>query len=208
MSFASKEIVKFNQDSLQLQLHSNKSKEEQVMHYTFYKNDLDEKVYKEAVGNDLAGFEKKILSLQTKWGAKKSDSDELRLIGPLLTRKTNPVNFALMMNNVEYFKANYKTYYKPEQYKGMLILACLCGSDKIANFLLSELKADYTTKGYEFILGDVCASDNEAWAKSIAEYMFSKNVPMPEGIYLYASWNLIESLENIFKKEKLVFNLK
>jgi hypothetical protein len=56
--------------------------------------------------------------------------------------------------------------------------------------------------GYEFILGYACASNNQTWVKVIASNMVAQDiVEVPNSIYGYASFPLIQEIQTIFNKD-------
>jgi hypothetical protein len=170
--------------------------------FTFYKEELTKEELKKAVGNNINYFEEKIKWLQEKWGHENSDSEELRLISSIIVRKTNPTNFSIIADNLEYFKDSYiKEYKSDNDLKKALKLGCLCGSQKIAEFLLNKLSVNYSTVGYDFVLSSACASNNEEWCKSIAKVMAREKTLMPKGVYAYASSALISEMKKIFNVE-------
>ncbi len=169
--------------------------------FTFYKRELQKDELRNAVENPN-DFEKKIGWLQEKWVKENSDSEELRLISSIIVRKTNPTNFSIIADNLTYFANSYEKEYKTDNnLKKALKLACLCGSEKIAVFLLDKLKVNYSTPGYDFVLSFACASNNEKWCQSIAADMVKEKAPMPDGVYAYASYKLINEMKKIFNLE-------
>jgi len=169
--------------------------------FTFYKRELKKDELKDVVEN-ANDFEKKIGWLQEKWAKENSDSEELRLISSIIARKTSPTNLSIIADNLTYFTNNYKQEYKTDDnLKKALKLACLCGSEKIARFLLDKLKVSCSTYGYGFVLSFACASNNEKWCQSIAADMAKEKAPMPDGVYAYASYELISEMKKIFNLE-------
>jgi len=167
--------------------------------FSFYKRELDKEELRKAAGESLEDFEEKIQWLQEKWCKKQYDSNELRLMSSIIIRPTNAINFSIISDNIEYFKDNYLDEYGSDnQLKKALKLACLCGSKQIADFLLNKLEARYSTEGYDFVLGYACTSNNLAWVEAIAKAMKEDGVKMPDCVYGYADYNLIDVIEKIF----------
>lgn len=163
---------------------------------------------KNARGRDSADFSKKVQELRAIWLKEKSDSEELRLIGPIIAGETNPINVAIITDNLDYFKNNYeKLYNDTVSYEKALKLSCLCGSQKISEFLLDKVKADYSTDKYSFILSYVCASKNQTWAESIAADMAKHGKPIPANVYAYSDFSLIDKIEEIFGEKKPAFKI-
>jgi hypothetical protein len=85
-------------------------------------------------------------------------------------------------------------------------LACLCGSKQITDFLLAQLGVNYSTNGYDFLLGYACASNNQAWCEEIAVFMEKAGAPMPRSFYRYANYDLAKKIKGIFKMEPRPFD--
>lgn len=156
----------------------------------------------EAAGNNKSVFHAKKSMLKKKWEeiAKYGigDCHEVRIISPILFRKLTPINVAIIADNLQYFKEKYVT--SPEVNKEKLEIACLCGSENIANFLLKPVKKPISY--YSFMLPYVAASMNEKWIEKIALEMKQKNIPMPDNIYNFSDIKTINMIKNIFNDDK------
>jgi ankyrin repeat protein len=146
---------------------------------------------------------KKIEWLQNRWANEKSDTDELRIVGFVLRKEldilVNPLEVSIVIDNVNLFKDSWKKRWEDkEELKKLLKVAAVCGSERIATFLLEKLHANCTTEGYSFILVYACASENKEWVKKLATEMVKNNKAMPRDIYCHASHELIRLLKDIF----------
>jgi len=155
---------------------------------------------RKAVGEYSGVFLKKLEQLQKKWQEMPDDFPETRFIGPIIAHKLHPVNACIIADNLNYFEENYKNFYQDEDkiLIKALRLACLSGSQKIAESLLKKLKADYLTEGYEFILSYVLSSGEHEWAKTIATVMAKHRKDMPQDVWLFANSELAFEIKKIF----------
>ena len=160
-----------------------------------------------AIGLDKPAFLAKIKSMQAKWKAlaKQGDYEETRIIAPYLFNKTKrtPVNTSILSDNLEYFSKNYTDEYSDRDLKGLLEIACLSGSKKVADFLLERLGKTYVSEDCQFVLGYVSASPNVEWTKEIAKVMAKAGLKMPEDISsLTSSRELVKEISMIFQSTK------
>lgn len=135
--------------------------------------------------------------LQTRWEKIIVDTPSKRLISTVLIKPTR-VDEALINDDLDYFKDNYTVDY-PKKRKALEI-ACLCGSEKIADFLLKKLKEEFTNKKNEYLLAYASASPNQEWAKKIAKKMTESGLTMSDTVYSLANGKLIDEIVNIFKE--------
>jgi hypothetical protein len=104
----------------------------------------------------------------------------------------------MIADNLDFFKKHYKEdSAHADQY---LAISCLCGSQKIAEFLLDKLKLSYLSSDCkETILGYVSASNNVEWAKQIATIMSRNRESMPKAVYgLACNDSTIREISAIF----------
>ncbi len=159
-----------------------------------------EKAIKEAIGVNTSLFDKKMGWLQKKWTNAK-DGRVARLICPIVLHKTTPVNISIIADNLEYFEKNYKDQYENSLDKA-LARACLCGSQKIAEFLLEKLHANFMTENYEYVFGYASASMNNEWVEKIATTMAAANKDMPKSIFIVGNdIKTIDKIRKIFKEK-------
>jgi len=158
-----------------------------------YKREIEQ-----ASGSDLAEFKLRVNHLEQKWEtlAKKDEYEETRIISPLL-QKITPIGASIISDNLDFFKESYKTTYG-EKLLLPLKQACLCGSERIASFLLEQLQKDYTSEGYEFVLVCASASDNTRWVEKIATEVAKTGRSLPDHVYTICNDDLM--LESIIDK--------
>lgn len=135
--------------------------------------------------------------LKKRW-IKIGDSEETRLMRPIILKQPNILNNALIDDELDYFKAHYEKVYKdrPEQ---ALARACLCGSEQVADFLLLDLlKSSYTDEKYPYLLNYICASSNLEWAKTVTKEMQQKGLVMPKHICRFANYETADIIRKIF----------
>jgi len=159
-----------------------------------------EKAIKEAIGVDTSLFDKKMGWLQKKW-TKAKDSRVARLICPIVLHNTTPINISIITDNLEYFEKNYQDQYENNLDKA-LARACLCGSQKIAEFLLEKLHANFTNENYEYAFGYASASMNDEWVDEIATAMAAANKDMPKSVFVVGNdIKTIDKIRKIFKEK-------
>lgn len=137
--------------------------------------------FQRAINDTPLFFKEKILWLQEKWGGLSKnfgDSHELRNISSCVFDTITPLNAAIIVDNLAYFKEKYiqdteKTY-------KLFQIACLCGSEGIANFLYEKLE---TKPEPSTLLQLVSASQNQEWAKKIAKEIKT----IPDEVYLFCT---------------------
>lgn len=145
--------------------------------------------------------------LINKW-RKRDDCYPKRLLGGIISDKPSLISLAIINDDIDYFKLNYKSIYDTmHSLKKALASACLCGSQKIGEFLISELKIiDYNTDWLywdetfdHWIFCFVLASKNVAWAEEIAIIMKKNRDKMPDDVYSYCNtFSMIKKIKNIF----------
>ncbi len=85
---------------------------------TVYQQYLKEEgEFQTSVGGNIKEFEEKINWLTAKWYKAQDDSNEKRLISPILVSKNKFVNYSIIADNLDYFKINYQNDYKTEELK-------------------------------------------------------------------------------------------
>lgn len=161
--------------------------------------DETQKYLSEAIGNNSEQFEKNLNWLKNRWSGKEDGTAE-RVICPVLYLHTSSLNQSIIVDNLSYFEKNYIK--EKMNSNELLAIACLCGSRQIAEFLLNELKQNYLSQKYEFILGYVTASPNLEWAKEIARILSEACRPMPNDVFRLANFDTVEVLEKIFMSKK------
>ncbi len=162
---------------------------------------LDKKVEtelsEEAVGKNKDVYFSNLKWLQNHWNGI-DDNAAAREICPLIYNSIAPLVQAIIIDNLEFFK---KEFLKEKvDASAFLPIAYLCGSQKIAEFLLKEMKQDYLSSGNDFILGYVSASQNIAWAKSIASLYVKSGREMPDSVRELAGGLVYKTLKEIFNK--------
>lgn len=161
-----------------------------------------EKASREAAGVDTDLFSKKILWLEDKWNkAPMSGTAPARLMCPMVLRykQTVPINLSIIADNLDYFKDHYQKDCGDDLDQA-LEKACLCGSRKIAEFLLEQLNVSYTDEDRRYLFPYVCASNNNQWIEDIASKMAKANKEIPTLVFLFSENN------KITKKIKLIFD--
>jgi len=109
-----------------------------------------------AIGDNQVDYENKIDLLKKKWSLF-GDSVPTRLMSPLFYAFIPTIYHAVMADNLKYFREHYNG--KNMNSNELLGVACLCGSKKIAEFLLQELKLNYLSPGHDYMLGYIAASN-------------------------------------------------
>jgi len=145
--------------------------------------------------------------LISRW-KKRDDCYPKRLLGGILSDEPSLINICIINDDVDYFKSNYKSIYDTEhRLKKALVCSCLCGSQKIGEFIISELKIiNYNTDWLywdeafdSWILCYVSASQNNKWIEEIATVMKNNGDKMPESIYSYCrTHNMMDKIRSIF----------
>ena len=153
--------------------------------------------YQEATGSVDQAYEQKLDWLLKRW-FKEDDGTAARLIKPILFLSSSPFYQSIIADNLDFFKKDYnEDSAHADQY---VALACLCGSNKIAEFLLDKLNLTYLSPGCkDTILGYVSASNNVEWAKQIATIMSQNRESMPKTVYgLAYNDSIIREISAIF----------
>jgi len=127
-------------------------------------------------------------------GKKLGDCDEVRLMGKVLFASLTPMHAAIIVDNLDYFKSNFQGTAEIDE--KLLRVACLCGAENIANFLLG--RCDNPLYKYDFILTHISASPNKEWAEAVARQMNDKHMEMPVEVDLYSDQSTAQSIANIF----------
>lgn len=166
------------------------------------------KVVQEAIGTDTKAYTEKLVWLQNKWKVlSKNDSSETRLVASMILHadSTTPVNVAIIADNLAYFQkhAENEPIYNPE---AALAKACLCGSRRIAEFLLQQLNFSFTHDEHDYLLGYVAASMQEEWMKEIALAMAQAKKRVPLSVYGLADKDTIRLIRKIFETGELPVN--
>jgi hypothetical protein len=180
------------------------------------KNDT-EIALQEVIGKTIEehkAFDEKVAWLKKRWKGEHSLVTEV--MSPMIAFDLTPVFYAaIIIDNLEYFK---KHYHEKQAYDN-LQRACLCGSQKIAEFLLDKLKIDYSSSDpeYDFILGYVAASiavsvsasgdttfsGNTTWLKKIATILANAEKKVPGSIYgLGTHDKILDIIDDIFDQNK------
>lgn len=139
----------------------------------------EQKLSMEAIGTTRESYLAKIKWLQENWKGK-SDSTATRIICPLIYHNLDFFGQALIADNGDYFQKEYikiKTTVNPNE---LLALACLCGSQRVAEVLLKDLGKDCLSPDYAYMLDYVAASRNTVWAVSIARTLVAAGRKMPK----------------------------
>jgi len=158
----------------------------------------NKRIYFEAIGRVDGIYVEKLEWLVNRW-VNEEDSTAARIIKPFLWHSSDPFYQSIIADNLGYFTNLYKKeLVNPNM---CLAMACLCGSQKIGEFLLNDLKLTYLTPKHEdYILGYVSSSMNKGWAKNIALLMAQSGKSMPKSVYgEAASDNMIREISAIFK---------
>lgn len=128
-------------------------------------------------------YDIKIKALVTYLSKEPPDSTLRRLIGSFVTSPQNPVplHAAMIVDNVTIFSKLYLE--NPRNLEENLKQACLCGSKQIAEWLLAQQNATYTSEAYEYILSyvtwikDKCHNE---WAEEIIQAFEIARKPLPK----------------------------
>lgn len=163
-----------------------------------------EKAVQEAVGSDTEGFERKRARLFERWCEKRLFPNRvsefmLRVVGKKLS--PDPVNCALVSDNLEFFRSKYMDSYgqKPEL---ALQIACVCGSKKVALFLLGVLETNLTDPKMHYLLEYIMTSDLE-WAGEIAHAMIKAGQrEMPEGMSVFPTMAEYLKIQGLFIRKE------
>ncbi len=147
-------------------------------------------------GRDSNEYTSKIAQLRTKWTGQ-CDTTCDRLILPLLSGANIPIHYAVIADNLDYFKANHET--SKIKLDETLRIACLCGSKDVAEFILATLKLNYLSPGCEFVLSYAAASENTAWVEQIATEFSKAGRTIPEDIYIHTDPAMIRKIKAIFR---------
>jgi hypothetical protein len=79
-----------------------------------------------------------------------------------------------------------------------LAIACLCGSQQVAEYLLKELGKNYLSPNYEYMVDYVAASENATWAVVIARKLVEAGREMPE-MLVTENETVLEILARVFQ---------
>ena len=159
-------------------------------------NEIKQKMDPEATSNSPSAYIAKMKWLKGKWPENK-DSTAARLIKPVLYSIAPPLQHAIVADNLDYFSKHYdKT---AENSNALLAIACLCGSQNIADFLLGKMELSYTSAGHEYILSYASSSPNIEWAEAIAVSFKKAAKPIPREIYSYADDDTLDRITRIFE---------
>ncbi len=158
-----------------------------------------QKACQEAIGSNITVYTSKVKQIKEKW-AHQSDSTPARLMGNLLSSNIPPLYHSIVADNVEYFRKNYDI--TKVNSNELLAIACLCGSQKVADFLLKKLNLNYLSPGYEYILTYAATSNNIDWVKKIAEVMSQDQKEIPKDLAAFADFSVINTIEEIFERGK------
>jgi len=141
------------------------------------------------LGNNAVKFKLKYKWLQDKWHNIASngigDCQELRLISPIIFATLTPVNASLIIDNVNYFKEHYK---EEKEWEKTFFIACLCGSEEVASFLLDLLDRSKKKPDPGATLAYIAASQNGEWAQKMARELAEKGIKdilSGSGFYLF-----------------------
>ena len=152
--------------------------------------------YFDAIGGEDSNYVEKLSWLKNRWFTE-TDSRERRLINPLIYQYSTPLHQAIVADNISFFTKNHNK----AELRNYLDIACLCGSKNIADFLLTQLKVEYSTPGYELLLGYIASSMNGGWAIEAADHMAKKGTVMPKNVYgLASNDHVIDEILKIFAK--------
>lgn len=168
-------------------------------------------------------YNQKFQWLFAKWA--KSNCLPTYKISYILARPDDPVKHSLVLDDIDNFilhtsattpqtteaslamtsetaLLNNKSFQETKDGLGInfttLKLACMCGSEKIGNYILKCLDQTYLSEECKFMLSFVCSSSNDKWALRIAQVLHDNKKKMPFNIYLYSSYKLIGQLEQVF----------
>lgn len=148
-------------------------------------------------GKNSHEYTTKIDALKARWNPKK-DSTEARIMRPILSLHTSPLQYSVIADNLEYFKLHYKEEkLEPES---ALQIACLCGSRNITDFLLQEMNLNYLSPDHEYLLPYISASQNTEWMKDIATKMAQEGKSMPQDIIRLAAGKVFNMIRDIFRQ--------
>ncbi len=158
------------------------------------------KAFHEAVGPDLDGFNKKRDRLFERWCEKQSfPSEASALMRQVLSKQLSPspVDCALVIDNVDFFRFNYSDLYE-QTLENALQIACMCGSKKIAVFLLDTLKTNFIDPKMYYLLEYIMTFDI-AWAEEVAHSMMKAGQKeMPEGISAFPTMAEYRKIQGLF----------
>jgi hypothetical protein len=157
-----------------------------------------ENAYAEARGTD-PNVTNKIKWLKAKWTSELYNTGEEACLMQdiLFSMSLLPIHIAVIADNLPYFKANYK--YDSNNIGMFLQEACLCGSQNIADYLVTvELKSSY--KERPGLLAYIAASPNMEWAKQVARILVEEKLPMPRGVYRLTDGRTTREILAIFKE--------
>lgn len=144
----------------------------------------------EAIGGKESEYQNNIKFLTEKW-SKATQSTAKELVGPVLSQ-TTPMNYAIIVDNDTYFKLHYADEKEKMNSNAALAIACLCGAEKIATFLLEQLNLTYSSAGHDYILRYAAESMNTKWAQKIAKEMSQSMQDVPAEIS--ASNNIVNDM--------------
>jgi len=156
------------------------------------------KLLREVLGDDeqIQSFQRK----KERMAAQFIDPNDLAHGGTTMTRALHCIIstatphaliLAAMMDKLSYVEQEYHNSMAQLPYpenipyfnKSILEVSCAGGSRRVCEWMMDQLKIDFTTDGWEYLLGFVAASEDAEWAKSIASRLSSANKPCPNTIY-------------------------
>lgn len=163
------------------------------------------KAFQEAVGSDIEGFTKKRDQLFERWCEKRLfPSKESALMSQVLSKRLSPspVDCALVVDNLEFFRSNY-TYFYGKKSELALQIACICGAKKIALFLLDILKINLTNPKMHYLLEYIMTSDIK-WAEEVAHAMIKAGQKeMPKGISAFPTTTEYLKIQDLFIRQEI-----
>lgn len=154
---------------------------------------------------NYVNLEQKIKWLRTKWTkpsryAKRSDEHDMMglLVYPGFKRR--PIFDLVIADKLSEFQLEYID--NPKDMPQYFMMACLCGSQKIAEYMLTcKLNSSYETYQEPDMLGHIAASPNHKWAKEIAQLFASKKFPMSKSIYRLTHGEITRQIIAIYKDQ-------
>ena len=104
----------------------------------------------------------------------------------------NAISASIVVDNLNFFA----THYQQEEKYTLLQRACLCGAEKIGEYLLE--RCEIAQEEMHFFLSYITSSPNEEWALKIANLMHSKNMPIhPDEFDECPSKEIVERIKHI-----------
>jgi len=151
----------------------------------------------QAAGKDSLKYQERMGFLKSKWPGN-DDSEAMRLISSVIYRPTFPIYYAVITDNLDYFKDNYKN--SKLDLQRTLAIACLCGSRQIGDFLFNEMKLSYSSPECGDVLPYLAASDNMDWIKDVVASMMRDRASIPDSAF---TWAGTETARTIFRLSSL-----